>query len=139
MALRETGLTPRRFTVDEYHAMAEAGILDEDERVELIDGEIVQMTPIGPVHLLAVARLNLLFVERLARRAWVSVQSPIHLALNYEPQTDLAIVRLPSKKAQARIPGVEDVFLLVEVADTSLRADRQVKIPMYARHGIPEV
>jgi len=132
-------LLRRPFTVAEYHRIAEAGILTEDDRVELLGGEIVQMTPIGSWHAACVARLTHLFVGRLQGRAQVNVQNPIHLSEHSEPQPDLALLHpRPDFYAHAH-PGPADVFLLVEVADTSSEVDRAVKIPLYARAGIAEV
>ncbi len=130
-------LARRRFTVDEYHRMAEAGILSEDDRVELIEGEIVHMTAIGGAHLDCVNRLTRLLVTRVGARADVSVQNPVRLDRYSEPQPDLALLQ-PRPYAPG-LPGPRDVFLLVEVADTSAACDRQVKVPLYARAGITEV
>ncbi|MDR7555609.1 MAG: Uma2 family endonuclease [Armatimonadota bacterium] len=127
----------RRFTVDEYHRMAEAGILSEDDRVELIEGEIVDMTAIRGSHLDCVNRLTRLLVTRVGARADVSVQNPIRLDRYSEPQPDLAL--LHPRPYAPDLPGPRDVFLLVEVADTSAAYDRQVKVPLYARAGILEV
>lgn len=132
-------LLRRCFTVEEYHRMAQAGILSEDDRVELIDGEIVEMTPIGSRHASSVNRLTQLFSERMQRRAIVSVQNPLRLGERSEPQPDLALLR-PRPDFYARIhPGAEDVLLVVEVAETSGNVDRETKVPLYARAGIPEV
>ena len=129
----------RLFTVEEYHRMAEAGILTEDDRVELIEGEIVEMAPIGPSHAGRVDRLTELFVERLAGRAIVRVQNPVRLSQRSEPEPDLALVRRrPDFYTQAH-PGPEDVFLVVEVMETSAEHDREEKLPLYAQAGIPEV
>jgi Uma2 family endonuclease len=127
----------RAFTVHEYYLMAKAGILTEDDRVELLDGEIIQMTPIGSRHAYCVDRLTQLLVEGLARRAVVRVQSPVRLSEHSEPQPDVALLRADRSYAAAH-PGPQDVLLLIEVADTSVETDRQVKVPMYARAGIPE-
>jgi Uma2 family endonuclease len=132
-------LAHRRFTVDEYHRMAEVGILGEDDRVELLDGEIVVMTPMGARHASTVARLG----ERLSRlagdRATLWVQLPVRLGRYAEPEPDLALLRRRADFYAERLPGPEDVLLVVEVADTSQRTDRDRKIPLYARAGITEV
>lgn len=129
----------RCFTVEEYHRMGAAGILSEDDRVELIEGEIVEMTPIGSRHASCVMRLNQLFSQRLGQRALVSVQNLIRLGERSEPQPDLALLRTrPDFYAQAH-PEPRDVLLLVEVAETSGAYDREVKVPLYARAGIGEV
>jgi Uma2 family endonuclease len=130
MALRE-----RTFTVDEYHRMAQAGILGEDERVELIEGRIVEMNPIGPGHLWSVNRLTRMFAR--LDGVLVSVQNPIRLDQGSEPEPDLAVVRADA--AQDHTPGPADVLLVIEVADSSLGYDRQVKASLYARAGVPEL
>ena len=129
----------RRFTVDEYHRMGQAGILREDDRVELIDGEIVEMTPIGSPHAACVTRLAHAFFAMVGRHAAVRVQNPIALGATSEPQPDLALVRPRADFYAGGHPGPGDVWLVVEVADTSLTFDRTVKVPLYARAGIPEV
>lgn len=129
-------LLRRRFTVEDYYRMAEAGILTEDDRVELLDGEVVEMTPIGSRHAACVDRLTRLLASAVGDRAIVRVQNPIRLGRHSEPQPDLALLRpRPDFYAQAH-PGPEDVLLVVEVADTSVESDRGVKVPLYARAGI---
>jgi Uma2 family endonuclease len=132
-------LQKRRFTVEEYYRMAEAGILSEDDRVELIDGEVVQMPAIGSRHAACVRRFTQLFSERAANRALVSVQNPVRLSKYSEPQPDLAMLRPRGDFYASGHPGPEDVLLIVEVADTSVEYDRTVKVPLYARAAIPEV
>ena len=130
----------RCFTVDEYHRMGEAGILTEDDRVELIAGEIIERTPVGPLHAATVARLHRLFVERLGPRAVVWGQNPVRLAAEgSEPQPDLALLRPRPDHYAGALPEGADVVLLVEVMDTSAAYDRRVKLPLYARAGIAEV
>ena len=129
----------RRFTVEEYHRMGLAGILREDDRVELIDGEIVEMTPIGSPHAGCVNRLARLFFAAAGQRAVVTVQNPISLPPGSEPQPDLVLLRPRGDFYAGGHPGPGDVWLVVEVADTSLTFDRTVKVPLYARAGIPEV
>jgi Uma2 family endonuclease len=132
-------LTKRRFTVDEYHRMAEVGILTEKDRVELIDGEIVEMTPIGARHASVVKRLNALLAGRLGARAIVGVQDPVQLSKESEPQPDVVLLRPTSDFYAAGHPEPVDTLLLIEVADTSLPYDRGVKLPRYAAAGVPEV
>jgi Uma2 family endonuclease len=132
-------VTHRRFTVHEYHRMAEAGIIGEDERVELIEGEIVAMAPIGRRHVSCVARLTHLFARGVGDRAVVLVQSPIRLTDDAEPQPDLAILHPREDFYNQEAAGPHDALLIIEVADTSARYDRQVKVPLYAQAGIPEV
>lgn len=118
--------------------MAQAGIFREDDRVELLDGEILEMTPIGSRHAACVARLTARF-SRVQANAIVWVQNPIRLSERSEPQPDLALLRpRPDFYSQAH-PGPGDVLLVVEVAETSVEVDRDVKVPLYARAGIPEV
>jgi hypothetical protein len=131
-------LLRRSFTVEEYHKMAQVGILSEDDRVELLEGEIVEMTPIGSRHAACVNRLNRLFSDRVGAQAIVSIQNPIRLSERSEPQPDLALLKPePDFYAMAH-PGPEDVLLVIEVAETSPDYDREFKIPLYARAGIPE-
>lgn len=129
----------RLFTVSEYHRMAEAGILGEDDRVELIEGEIVEMSPIGSRHAACVRRLNSLFGSRVGERAIVDVQNPVRLGEHSEPQPDLVLLRFRPDLYAAAHPGPEDVLLLVEVVETSGVYDRGVKVPLYAKAGIREV
>lgn len=128
----------RSFSVHEYHRMAEAGILSEDDRVELIEGEIVKMSPIGSRHAACVGRLNMLFQRLVRLDAIVSVQDPIRLDVYSEPEPDVALVSLREDFYSGEHPGPGDVLLLIEVADTSVERDLEVKLPLYARAGIPE-
>jgi Uma2 family endonuclease len=128
-----------RFTVRDYHRMGEAGILHEDSHVELIEGEIVIMSPIGSVHVAVVNRLVRLFDRAVGDLAIVSVQNPVILDDHSEPEPDLVLLRPRDDFYESMLPGPDDVLLIVEVADTSLRYDREVKIPLYARHRIAEV
>ena len=132
-------LKTHRFTVDEYHRMGEAGIFSEDDRVELLAGEIVEMSPIGPLHAGIVRRLTAIFSARLETEVLVSVQNPLLLrTADSEPQPDVALLR-PRPDFYARShPEAQDVYLVIEVADTSLVTDREVKLPIYARAGVPE-
>src|SRR5207248_8724175 len=125
-----------RFTVEDYHRMAEAGILGEDDRVELIAGEVVEMGPVGPVHVACVALLNTLLATQIGPDVLISVQSPIRLPDNTEPQPDLALLR--RRVYRAALPGPADALLVIEVADTSRDYDRTIKLPRYAAAGIPE-
>jgi len=127
------------FTVSEYHTMVDAGILREDERVELIEGEIWEMPPIGSPHAGGVNRLTALFTSRLGSRAVVAVQNPAFLSDFSEPQPDLLILRFRDDFYAREHPRPEDILLLIEVADSSLDFDRRIKSNLYARHGIPEV
>ena len=129
----------RRFTVDEYHRMGQVGILGEDDRVELLEGEIVEMAPIGSRHQATVDRLTRLFSGRMADAVLVRVQGPVRLAEDSEPQPDVTLLRLRDDFYATAHPGPEDVILLVEVSDSSIEYDREVKLPHYARQVIPEV
>jgi Uma2 family endonuclease len=128
-----------QFTVADFARMVEAGILAEDDRVELIDGEVRAMSPIGPRHVAIVNRLNALLSRQVADRAIVSVQNPIQLTDYTEPQPDIAVLRPREDFYAQALPLPEDVLLVVEVAETSLEYDRDEKIPRYAQTRIPEV
>ncbi len=125
-----------RFSVEEFHLMGEAGIFSEDDRVELIDGEVLQMSPIGWRHVWCVNALTML-LARLARgRYVVSVQNPLIISEHGEPQPDLVLIRdLPP----GRLPTPGDVLVVVEVSDTTLAYDRNIKLPRYAAADVPEV
>ena len=128
-----------RFTVDDYQRMGETGILHEDDRVELIEGEIVAMPPIGSPHGGRVNRLTMVMTAAVGDHAVVAPQNPIVLGIRSEPEPDIAVLRpRPDFYADAH-PVAADVLLLIEVADSSLQYDLNVKVPLYARHGIPEV
>jgi hypothetical protein len=135
----QTEARPRRFTREEYHRMAEAGILHEDDRVELIEGEIVHMAPIGRRHAACVAELNRLLVPAVGRRGLLWPQNPITLPNETEPQPDIVVLRPRADRYLQDDARPEDVLLLIEVADTSQRYDRLVKLPLYGRAGVPEV
>jgi Uma2 family endonuclease len=126
-----------RFSVAEYYEMAETGLLGEDARVELIEGEIIDMTPIGSRHAACLRRLMRLF-EGLGDRAIVQAQSPIRLDDYSEPQPDLTVLQYRPDFYAAGHPGPDDVLLAVEISDTSAAYDREVKVPLFARTGIPE-
>jgi Uma2 family endonuclease len=133
---------PRLFDVDEYHRMAEAGILRPDERLELIDGEIRVMSPIGRRHFSAVMRLTKLCVLRLSENAEVSIQNPVRLRETFEPEPDVAILHPQPRAArpyETAPPGPGDVLLLIEVADSSVEWDLGEKAALYARDGVPEL
>ena len=131
--------TPRRLlTVDDYHRMAEAGILTDDDRVELIEGELVAMAPIGSEHIAASNVLNRMLVVAVGERGVVSVGNPVRLNRLSEPQPDFAVLR-PRDDYKTMLPRPEDTMLAVEVSNTSLAYDRNIKLALYARSGIPEV
>lgn len=132
-------LVTYRFTVKDYHRMAEADIFHEDDRVELLAGEIVEMAPIGPGHAGGVKRLMNAFLPlQMERKAIISVQDPIALGEHSEPQLDLALLRPRLDFYAHGHPDPQDVLLVVDVMESSAGYDRQVKVPLYARFGIPE-
>jgi Uma2 family endonuclease len=131
--------TRKRFTVDEYYRMAEAGILGPTDRVELIEGEIVEMSPIGDRHAMAVNRATMVFARSLGDKVVVSVQNAVRIDRHNEPQPDVVLIRPREGFYGVRHPRPEDVVLLIEISDTSVQYDRNVKLPIYARSGIREV
>ncbi|MGH8227901.1 MAG: Uma2 family endonuclease [Steroidobacteraceae bacterium] len=126
-------------SVDEYHRMAEVGLLAPDARVELIEGEIVDMAPIGNSHRGTVMRLDTLLHEALGRRAVVLCQSSIRLDDYSEPEPDLAVLKPRADFYVNASPGATDTLLVIEVSDTTWRYDRTRKVPFYAARGVPEV
>lgn len=135
---RHPWVTRRPLTVDEYHRMGEAGIFGEDDRVELIEGQLIAMTPIGSNHSGTINALNHRLVERLRDAGVVAVQNPVRLGDRSEPQPDFAVLRPRDDFYRRSTPTQDDVLLLIEVADSSLAYDRAVKRSLYARFGIPE-
>ncbi len=129
----------RLFTVDQYYEMARAGILSEDDRVELLAGEIIEMSRIGSRHAACVTRLNKILMELLHDKAVISVQNPVRLDWRSEPQPDLALLKPRADFYASAHPGPQDVLLIIEVAETSADSDRKLKLPLYAKAGIPEV
>lgn len=132
-------ISRRRFTVSEYYRMADAGILHEDDRVELIDGEILEMSPIGSPHAGRVKRTATFLQRLLGDTVIVSVQDPIHISESTEPQPDIALLKPREDFYSDSHPTPEDILLLIEVADSSLEYDRNFKLSLYARVGIREV
>ena len=137
METKAQEVTRRLFTVHDYHRMAEAGILHEDDRVELIEGELVEMAAIGSRHFTCVNTLTHLLVRSLGDEYIVSVQNPVRLDERSEPEPDLTVLR--ARDYRDSLPGPKDVLFLIEVSDTTLSYDRNVKLPLYARSGISEV
>jgi len=129
----------RVFSVDEFHRMTEAGVFAEGDRLELLDGEIVRMTPIGSRHAGCVDRLSDLFWERCRAVAIVRVQNPVLLSQQTELYPDIALLKRRPDFYSESLPQPGDVLLVVEVADTTGDYDRRIKVPRYARAGIPEV
>lgn len=128
-----------RLSVDEYHRMAEAGVLAPDARVELIDGEVVDMATIGTRHASAVKRLIQLLSAAAGGQAIVAAQDPLRLGDRSEVQPDLMLLRPREDFYASAHPQAADVLLLIEVSDSTARVDREVKVPLYARHGVIEV
>lgn len=129
--------TPHRINVLDYYRMAETGILPLGARLELIDGEVIDMAPIGSRHAGTVAWLTRTLGLLTGETAIVMVQSPLRLGDFAEPQPDLMLLRPRDDFYRSFHPGPQDVLLVVEVADTTLRYDTEVKLPLYARFGIP--
>lgn len=136
---RNPWVARRPITVAEYHRMGEAGILSEADRVELVEGELVAMSPVGSPHAGAVNALTRLLVGAVGAGGVVSVQNPVRLDDRTEPEPDLAVLKPRADDYRSATPGPGDVLLLVEVADTSVGYDRAIKAPLYAAHGIPEL
>ena|SRR3982751_1602212 len=127
------------FTVAEFERMGEAGIFTKDSRLELIEGEIVEMSPIGSRHAACVKFLSRFLNKVIGDKALVSTQDPVHLNDNSEPQPDVALLRLRDDFYSHAHPRPEDVLLIIEVADTTVDYDRLVKVPLYAKARIKEV
>lgn len=132
-------VTRKRFTTDEYEQIIAAGVIGEDDRLELLEGEIVEMRPIGPSHSGCVLRLTELLYRMQAPDIMVRVQDPIRLDKFSVPQPDISVVHRRSDYYANSHPEPEDILLLIEVAESSLAYDRELKLPLYARAGIPEV
>lgn len=129
----------RMFNVSDYYRMAAAGVFSEDDRLELIEGEILEMSPTGSRHAARVDRLNAALSRLVGGAAIVRVQSPVHLNDFSEPLPDISLLKPRDDYYEHSHPTPDDVLLVVEVADTSVAYDRAVKVPLYARAGVPEV
>ena len=145
MASGETGLLARHpwvvrrpLTVAEYHRMGEVGILTEDDRVELIEGQLIAMSPIGSHHAGTTNTLTRVLVQMVGDRGVVAVGNPVRLDDLSEPQPDFAVLKPREDDYRRATPRADEVLLIIEVADSSLAYDRNVKRSLYARHGIPE-
>jgi len=128
-----------RLNVSQYHQMSEVGIFSENDKVELINGEIIEMSPIGRRHTACVNRLNSVFSQLLGKKVIIAVQNPIILNNLSEPEPDIALLQPRADFYESGHPQPQDIFLLIEVADSSLEYDRDVKTPLYASSGITEV
>jgi Uma2 family endonuclease len=129
----------RKLSADQFEQMGRTGILGPHERVELLDGEMIEMAPIGSRHAAAVCFLSRHFTLAVGTAALVRTQNPLRLADDSEPQPDLMLIRPKADYYRSAHPRPADVLLLIEVADSTLRLDREIKLPLYARHGVPEV
>lgn len=128
----------KRFTVEDYHRMGDAGILGEDDRVELIEGEIIQMSPIGDAHVGCVNFLTDFLTGRLRGRFTVSIQNPVRLEKHSEPQPDVSLLRKRNGLNGRHVPIAAETIAVFEVSDTTLKYDRDIKLPLYAAANIPE-
>jgi Uma2 family endonuclease len=137
--LMEGWLPRHRVTVHEYHRMAEAGVLAADARVELIEGEIIDMAPIGMSHNSAVDQLAHLLIRALGDLVITRIQGSIRLSQTSEPEPDVAVLKPRTDFYRHELATGADALLIIEVSDSTLRYDRDVKVPLYARHNVPEV
>lgn len=135
----ETGPRRHRLTVHDYHRMAEVGVLGPEARVELIEGEIIDMAPIGNDHQSIVDRLNRTLVRAVGDEAIVRVQGSIRLSQWSEPGPDLVLLAPRQDFYRSEFASATDTLLVIEVSDSTLRYDRDRKAPLYGRHGVPEV
>jgi Uma2 family endonuclease len=131
-------LALKRWSVDDYHRMIAAGILTPSDRVELLDGQIIEMVPQDPPHASNTSSLGNDLVLLFANRAWIRTQLPITLAPHSEPEPDIAVVRIDERRYRDRHPIPADIFLLIEIADSTLQSDRSHKAKIYAAANIPE-
>ncbi len=129
----------RRFSVEEYHQLAEAGILCAEDKVELINGEIIEMSPIGPKHAGNLDRLAQILTLLFQGAAIIRVQSPVQLGFDSEPEPDLSVLKPRNDFYTTAHPQPDDILLIAEFSDSSLNYDQNVKLPLYASHGISEV
>ena len=137
--MQQDWIACHRITVDEYYRMAEVGLLAPEARVELIDGVIIDMAPIGSRHAGTESQLGELLSKSIGARAILRMQSPIRLSRSSEPQPDLALFIRRRDFYKTAHPTAKDTLLVIEVSETTLRYDREIKVPLYARYAIPEV
>jgi Uma2 family endonuclease len=131
-------LTRHTFTTADYDRMIAAGIFGEDDRLELIEGEIVEMSPISSRHAACAKRLNSLLGHSLGDAATIGIQDPVHIGERSEPQPDISVLRPSPNFYASAHPTADDIFLLIEVAESSVGIDRRVKVPLYGRHTVLE-
>jgi Uma2 family endonuclease len=134
----ETEVSKWLINVDEYYKMAEVGILKPDDRLELINGEIFKMSPIGSKHAAIVDRLARILNHLLQSEVIIRVQNPLSFDINSEPEPDISILKYKSDDYASGHPVAADVLAIIEVAGSSIRFDKEVKAPLYALHSIPE-
>jgi len=127
------------FTTDDVLKMAEAGLFGPEERIELIDGEIIEMTPVGDRHIMCVNRATAFFSEAFGRTAIVRIQNALRLNIHNMPQPDAVVFKPRGDFYASGAPTPADVLFLVEVSDSTIRRDRSIKLPRFATYGIPEV
>jgi Uma2 family endonuclease len=132
-------LSRHKLSIEDFHEMGRAGILQEGSRIELIEGELIDMAPIGSLHASVVSALSMFFARHVGELAIVSTQNPIRLPPDNEPQPDVALLKSCADRYRKALPTAADVLLVIEVADTTVEYDREIKLPLYARHAIPEV
>lgn len=132
-------LTHHRLTAKEFYKMAEAGILTEDDRVELIEGELIDMSPMGPLHAGVADLLEELLRTALVQAVTIRSQKPLHLSDEIELEPDIVLVERSDDHYRQAHPTADNAYLVIEVSEASLRKDKEVKIPLYARYSIPEV
>ncbi len=137
-SVQEDGMTRRLFSVAEYNLMIEAGVFDEDEPIELLDGEIVMMSPIGPRHVSNVNRISKVFFHLIGDDAIVSPQNPFKAGSMSEPQPDLTVLKMREDEYAGSLPTARDVLLIIEVSESSIVRDRAKKLLIYGRNRIPE-
>lgn len=135
----EVSVTRHLISLSDYHRMIEADILTENDKVELIHGEIIEMSPIGYKHIAAVNRISNILKEVLGKKAIVSVQNPIPVSDHSEPEPDITLLKPDPEFYASGHPELKDVLLVIEVADSTWHYDREVKRPLYAEAGIPEL
>ena len=128
-----------RISVEQFYGMANAGLLSPDERMELIEGEIIDMAPIGTRHASCAEQLATALITALGARAIVRSQLPVRLSADSEPQPDIAVVAPRSDRYRSSHPSAPDTLLLVEISKSTLRFDLEIKTPLYARHAVPEL
>ena len=138
MLITEAPFTIRKWTVKEYHKLGEMGVFHPEERVELLSGNIIKMSAKGTAHTSALGRTDRLLQNLFGNLAWVRMQDPIALDDNSEPEPDIALVRIDPLDYATHHPTPSEVYLIIEVADTSLTFDREIKAKAYARSGITD-